>query len=88
MLRVASLFLVTIAAATLAPTLGLTETPKRGGTLSFAAVAETSGYDCHASQTFALLHPVTPQYSLLVRWDATEKSKIVGDLAKSWTIED
>ena len=43
-------------------------------------------YDCHASQTFALLHPVTPQYSLLVRWDATENSKIVGDLAKSWTI--
>ena len=29
---------------------------------------------------------MTPQYSLLVRWDATEKSKIVGDLAKSWTI--
>jgi peptide/nickel transport system substrate-binding protein len=86
MLRVASLFLATFAAATLAPTLGLTETPKRGGTLIFAAVAETSGYDCHASQTFALLHPVTPQYSLLVRWDATEKSKIVGDLAKSWTI--
>ena len=44
-----------------------------------------SSYDCHASQTFALLHPVTPQYSLLVRWDATENSKIVGDLAKSWT---
>ena len=60
--------------------------PKRGGILSFAAVAETAAYDCHASQTFALLHPVTPQYSLLVRWDATEKSKIVGDLAKSWTI--
>ena len=86
MLRVPSLFLATIAAAILAPTLGLAETPKRGGILSFAAVAETAAYDCHASQTFALLHPVTPQYSLLVRWDATEKSKIVGDLAKSWTI--
>jgi peptide/nickel transport system substrate-binding protein len=49
-------------------------------------VAETAAYGCHASQTFALLHPVTPQYSLLVRWDATEKSKVVGDLDKSWTI--
>ena len=86
MLRVPSLFLATIAAVILAPTLGLAETPKRGGTLSFAAVAETAAYDCHASQTFALLHPVTPQYSLLVRWDATEKSKVVGDLAKNWTI--
>src|SRR6185295_4591101 len=86
MLRVPSLFLATIAAAILAPTLGLAETPKRGGILSFAAVAETAAYDCHASQTFALLHPVTPQYSLLVRWDATENSKIVGDLAKSWTM--
>jgi len=70
----------TVAAAALASTTGLAEKPKRGGTLSFAAVAETSGYDCHASQTFALLHPVTPQYSLLVKWDATENSKIVGDL--------
>ena len=86
MLRIPSLFVATIAAATLAPTLGVAEKPKRGGMLSFAAVAETAGYDCHASQTFALLHPVTPQYSLLVRWDATENSKIVSDLAKSWTI--
>mgnify|MGYP003694409621 CR=1 FL=1 len=42
MLRVPSLFLATIAAAILAPTLGLAETPKRGGILSFAAVAETA----------------------------------------------
>ena len=49
----------------------MAETPKRGGTLNFAVVAETTNYDCHGSQTFALLHPVTPQYSLLVRW-ATE----------------
>src|SRR5690349_5155104 len=62
------------------------ETPKRGGILNFAVVAETSSYDCHASQTFALLHPLSPEYSLLVKWDATENSKIVGDLAKSWSI--
>ena len=61
------------------------QVPKRGGTLNFAVVAETSGYDCHASQTFALLHPVTPEYSLLVKWDATENPRVVGDLARSWT---
>src|SRR5215472_192881 len=61
------------------------QAPKRGGILNFAVVAETSGYDCHASQTFALLHPVTPEYSLLVRWDATANPRVVGDLARSWT---
>ena len=75
-----------LAAVGLAATAGAAETPKRGGMLNFAVVAETSGYDCHASQTFALLHPVSPQYSLLVKWDATENSKIIGDLAKSWTM--
>src|SRR5262245_4886617 len=42
MLRVPSLFLATIVVAILGPTLGLAETPKRGGILSFASVAETS----------------------------------------------
>jgi len=62
------------------------ETPRHGGILKFAVVAETSSYDCHASQTFALLHPLSPHYSLLVKFDATEKSEIVGDLAQSWTV--
>jgi len=86
MLRKLSLATATIVAIVIATTTAYSQTPKRGGILNFAVVAETSGYDCHASQTFALLHPVTPQYSLLVRWDATENSKIVGDLAKSWTM--
>src|SRR5438132_7886006 len=86
MLRNLSLAAATIAALIIATTAATAQTPKRGGILNFAVVAETSGYDCHASQTFALLHPITPQYSLLVRWNATENSQIVGDLAKSWTI--
>ena len=60
--------------------------PKRGGTLNFAVTAEPPNYDCHASQTFALLHPVSPFYSFLVRYDASQGSKITGDLAKSWEI--
>ena len=62
------------------------ETPKRGGILNFAVVAEPPNYDCHASQTFALLHPVSPMYSYLVKYDSSQDGKIVGDLAKSWTI--
>ena len=62
MLRNLSLAASTIAALIIATTAATAETPKRGGILNFAVVAETSGYDCHTSQTFALLHPVTPQY--------------------------
>src|SRR5215470_2171133 len=86
MLRALSRLAAIVAAMAVAPTLSAAQTPKRGGILNFAVVAETSGYDCHASQTFALLHPLSPEYSLLVKWDATENSKIVGDLAKSWSI--
>ena len=39
-----------------------------------------------ARRPSALLHPITPYYSLLVKFDATENSQIIGDLAKSWTI--
>ncbi len=62
------------------------QTPKRGGILNFAVTAEPPNYDCHASQTFALLHPVSPFFSFLVRYDASQGSKITGDLAKSWEI--
>ena len=68
------------------PSLGEAQTPKRGGTLQFAVTAEPADYDCHASQTFALLHPISPFYSFLVRYDASEGGKITGDLAKSWEI--
>jgi peptide/nickel transport system substrate-binding protein len=85
-MRVLSALVAIFAALIWAPEARAAETPKRGGMLNFAVVAETTSYDCHGSQTFALLHPVTPQYSLLVKWDGTENSKIIGDLAKSWTI--
>jgi peptide/nickel transport system substrate-binding protein len=62
------------------------ETPKHGGFLNFAVVAEPANYDCHASQTFALLHPVGPLYSYLVKYDSSRGGEIVGDLAKSWTV--
>jgi peptide/nickel transport system substrate-binding protein len=62
------------------------QSPKRGGILNFAVTAEPPNYDCHASQTFTTTHTVIPFYSYLVKFDTGQDSKIVGDLAKSWTI--
>ncbi len=43
------------------------ETPKRGGTLKFVIPAEPPSYDGHRETTFALVHPIAPFYSLLIR---------------------
>ena len=62
------------------------EAPKRGGILNFAVTAEPPNYDCHASQTFTTTHTIIPFYSFLVKFDPSQGGKVVGDLAKSWTI--
>ncbi len=59
---------------------------KRGGTLNFALIAEPPNYDCHGTTTFAVIQPVAPHYSLLLKYDAENYPKIVGDLAESWTV--
>jgi peptide/nickel transport system substrate-binding protein len=61
------------------------ETPKRGGTLSFAVAAEPPTYDLHASQTFAVMHRVAPHYSTLLTYKPNGYPDVVGDLAESWT---
>ena len=64
-----------------------TEVPKRGGTLNFAVVAEPPTTDCHATTTFAMVHPVTPQYSTLLAFVGPhDKITIEGDLAQSWEV--
>ena len=61
------------------------QAPKRGGILNFSVVAEPPNYDCHGSNTFALVHPIAPHYSLLVKFDGKDYPKVVPDLAQSWT---
>ena len=78
------------AAAALALALGSglahAQAPKKGGTLNFSVVAEPPNYDCHGSTTFALIHPIAPHYSLLVKFDGKDYPKVVPDLAESWTV--
>ena len=63
------------------------DTPKRGGTLNFAVVAEPPNTDCHATTTFAMVHPVAPQYSTLLAFTGSHDNlKIEGDLAESWEV--
>ena len=62
------------------------QTPKKGGTLNFSVVAEPPNYDCHGSTTFALIHPIAPHYSLLVKFDGKDYPKVIPDLAQSWTV--
>jgi peptide/nickel transport system substrate-binding protein len=61
-------------------------TPKKGGILNFATVAEPPTLDCHATTTFATIHPVAPSYNGLLKFrgDVNKELKVVGDLAKSW----
>jgi peptide/nickel transport system substrate-binding protein len=62
------------------------QTPKRGGTLEFAVTVEPKDYDCEDNISFAFLQPVAPHYSTLLKFDAANYPRIVGDLAQSWTV--
>src|SRR5437879_5591542 len=63
------------------------EEPRRGGELIFVVPSEPPSYDAHREETFGLIHPLAPFYSLLLRIDPTDPngSRIVGDVAESWT---
>ena len=78
--------LAAAAALALATGVASAQTPKRGGTLNFSVVAEPPNYDCHGSTTFALIHPIAPHYSLLVKFDGKDYPKVVPDLAQSWNV--
>src|SRR5258705_5060126 len=77
-----------LAALSLGSGLAAAQTPKKGGVLNFSVVAEPPNYDCHGSTAFALIHPIAPHYSLLVKFDGKDYPKIVPDLAQSWKVSD
>lgn len=60
--------------------------PQYGGILTFAVGAELPTYDAHRESTFSVIYPVSPHYSLLLKFDQDNYPNIIGDLAESWTI--
>src|SRR5262245_35514045 len=65
---------------------GQQESPRTGGELVFAVGGQPPSFDGHRETTFAMLHPVAPHYSTLLRFDPQNYPKITGDVAESWTI--
>ncbi len=73
--------------AALLPAPTLAADPVRGGTLAVAIhVGEPATYDCHATNSPAVMWRVAPHYSTLLKVSAERFPEIVGDLAKSWTV--
>ena len=63
-----------------------TETPRRGGELVYIVSAEPPSFDGHKESTFAVIHPVSPHYSTLLKFDPYNYPKVIGDLAETWTV--
>jgi peptide/nickel transport system substrate-binding protein len=63
----------------------MAEQPRHGGTLVYAVLGDPPTLDCHAASSFATMHYVSPHYSLLIKIDPNDPSKVVPDVAESWT---
>jgi peptide/nickel transport system substrate-binding protein len=60
---------------------------KRGGSVAVPIhVGEPGTYDCHATNSPAVMWRVAPHYSTLLRIDPDRFPEVTGDLAKSWTV--
>jgi peptide/nickel transport system substrate-binding protein len=85
--RIVAIVIGTIA---LASTVWAAEQPSRGGELTF--VVPASGFpsmDAHRETTFAVIHPLRPFYSLLIKANPAnpgDPTDFVGDLAEKWTV--
>src|SRR5262249_32190580 len=83
--RLIGIILIALAACTSPAT---AQTPRYGGELVFVVGSEMPSYDAHREETFGLIHPMAPHYSTLLRVDPNDATgtKLVGDLAESWTV--
>jgi peptide/nickel transport system substrate-binding protein len=71
-----------------APTALAQEKPKQGGQLRVAIAGDPPSLDMHQEQTFMVTIPMSPVYNTLVMFDPHGYPKVVGDLAKSWTVSE
>lgn len=87
MSRLRAMFLAAAAAACgLAGDEARAESPRRGGTLTYAVTAEAPTTDCHTTTTYAAVHVLAPHYSLLLKVDQDDFTKLKPDLAESWSV--
>jgi peptide/nickel transport system substrate-binding protein len=60
----------------------------RGGMLRVALAGDPPSLDMHQEQTFMVTIPLSPVYNTLVTFDPHGYPKVIGDLAKSWTVSE
>src|SRR5262245_66644144 len=64
------------------------EKPQKGGVLRVALAGDPPSLDMHQESTFLVDIPMSTVYNTLVTYDPHGYPKIIGDLAKSWTVSD
>src|SRR4030095_15926055 len=62
--------------------------PRRGGMLRVALAGDPPSLDMHQEQTFMVTIPMSPAYNTLVMFDPHGYPKVIGDVAKSWTVSE
>lgn len=77
-----------VLAAVLATGAVAEDKPVKGGILEYAVKSEAPTFDCAGSGTYAVMHAVSPFYSMLLKVDLENYPNLKGDLAKSWTVSD
>ncbi|HEX4894672.1 MAG TPA: ABC transporter substrate-binding protein [Hyphomicrobiaceae bacterium] len=83
--RFFALAMAGVLVSAVAPTSTVAEEPRRGGTLVYAVLGDPPTIDCHAASSFASMHYIAPHYSLLIKVDPQDPSKVAPDIAESWT---
>jgi peptide/nickel transport system substrate-binding protein len=66
------------------PSVMAAEKPQYGGILKVALAGDPPSLDMHRETTFKVVHPMSPCYNTLVRFDPHNYPEIIGDLAKSF----
>src|SRR5215831_10810823 len=62
------------------------EKPRRGGILRVAIAGDPPSLDMHQEQTFMVTIPMSTVYNTLVMFDPHNYPKVIGDLAKEWSV--
>src|SRR5918997_4556238 len=64
------------------------EKPRQGGELRVAIAGDPPSLDMHQEQTFMVAIPMSPFYNTLVVFYPHGYPKVIGDLAKTWTVSE